>query len=59
MKTVEQLIDMTEVEIVEYFEKNKFSMLEIFIIWRQIWEIKVHDLYINKAKQELLELTKK
>lgn len=56
MKTVEQLMEMTEVEIVEYFETNKFSMLEIFIIWKQIWEIKVHDFYINKAKQELLEL---
>ena len=39
MKTVEQLIEMTEVEIVEYFEKNKFSMLEIFNIWKQIWYI--------------------
>lgn len=37
--TPEQLIDMTEVEIVEYFEKNKFSMLEIFNIWKQIWYI--------------------
>lgn len=39
MTTPEQLIDMTEVEIVEYFEKNKFSMLEIFNIWKQIWYI--------------------
>lgn len=53
MTTVEQLIDMTEVEIIEYFENSNASMLEIFNIWKTIWYIKGQEALVKMHIEKL------